>query len=316
MTAIQLGDLPTIGPAVVTLGAFDGVHLGHRHLLAATIDAARQRDAASVTLAFDPHPIEVVRPGTKVERLLPPEVTVERLRHTDIDHVLQLRFDDAVRDLEPEAFLAALAPPIELRGITMTPDSAFGRARAGTLARVADIGAVEGFDAIAVEPLLVDGERVSSSRIRSVLRAGDVETATELLGSAPFLRGVVVHGDRRGHELGFPTANLDFAYRPALPALGIYLGRVSVPERRVGPGHPALVSVGVRPTFHDDGRVLVEAYLLDWDGDLYDAKLDLELDARLRDERRFDSVEDLIGQMRADEAGARRLLAVRERIAR
>ena len=120
--------------------------------------------------------------------------------------------------------------------------------------------------------------------------SGDVERAAALLGAAPLLRGVVIHGDRRGRELGFPTANLEFAYAPALPALGIYLGRVAVPDRSVGPDHPALVSVGVRPTFHDEGRVLVEVYLLDWDGDLYDATLTVELDARLREERRFESV--------------------------
>lgn len=308
MKARGLDELPAIGPAVVTLGAFDGVHLGHRHIVAATAAAAEQRDAASVALVFDPHPDEVVRPGTVVERLLPPEVTLERLTEAGIDHVLAIRFDDAVRSLEPEAFLAGLAPALELRAVTMTPDSAFGRRRAGTLDRVADIGAVEGFDAVAVEPLAVDGEPVSSSRIRDLLRTGDVQAATALLGGAPLLRGGVVHGDRRGRELGFPTANLAFEYRPALPALGIYLGRVSVSERGVGPGHPALVSVGVRPTFHDDGRVLVEAYLLDWDGDLYDAVLDLELGVRLREERRFESVEALVAQMQADEAEARRLL--------
>jgi riboflavin kinase / FMN adenylyltransferase len=308
VTAYGLDELPAIGPAVVTLGAFDGVHLGHRHLVAATAAAAEQRDAASVALVFDPHPDEVVRPGTVVERLLPPEVTLERLTEAGIDHALAIRFDDALRSLEPEAFLAGLAPALELRAVTMTPDSAFGRRRAGTLDRVADIGAVEGFDAVAVEPLVVDGAPVSSSRIRDLLRAGDVQAATALLGAAPLLRGSVVHGDQRGREMGFPTANLEFGYRPALPALGIYLGRVSVPERGVGPGHPALVSVGVRPTFHDDGRVLVEAYLLDWDGDLYDAMLDLELGVRLREERRFESVGELVAQMRADEAEARRRL--------
>ncbi len=308
MIARGLDELPAIGPAVVTLGAFDGVHVGHRHVVAATAAAAAQRDAASVALVFDPHPDEVVRPGTVVERLLPLQVTLERLVDAGIDHALGVRFDDVLRSLEPEAFLAALAPALELRAITMTPNSAFGRRRAGTLDRVAEIGAQDGFDAVAVEPLVVDGTPVSSSRIRQLLRAGEVAAAAALLGDAPFLRGSVVHGDRRGRELGFPTANLAFAYRAALPALGIYLGRVHVPERGVGPGHPALVSVGVRPTFHDDGRVMVEAYLLDWDGDLYDATLDVELDARLRAERRFDSAEALVTQMRADEAEARRLL--------
>ena len=311
MTARGLDELPPIGPAVVTIGAFDGVHLGHRHLVAATVASARERDAASVALVFSPHPDEVVRPGSVVERLLPPEVTLERLREAGIDHVVEIRFDERLRALEPEQFLAALTPALELRAMTMTPSSAFGRGRTGTLERVAEIGAVEGFDAVAVEPLIVDREPVSSSRIRDLLRAGDVIAAGRLLAAAPLFRGRVVHGDRRGHELGFPTANLSFDYTPALPALGIYLGRVSVPERSVGPGHPALVSVGVRPTFHDDGRVLVEAYLLDWDGDLYDATLNLELDARLREERRFDSVDELVAQMRADEADARRRLAGR-----
>ena len=157
-------------------------------------------------------------------------------------------------------------------------------------------------------PLFIGGEPVSSSRIRTVLADGEVGEAIALIGSPPLLRGTVVEGDHRGRELGFPTANLAFDYAPALPALGIYLGHVAVPERSVGPGHPALVSVGVRPTFHDDGRVLVEVYLLDWDGDLYDAALTVELAERLREERRFASVEALVEQMRADEADARRRL--------
>ena len=313
MTAHSLDDLPRIGPSVVTLGVFDGVHRGHRHVLHATMLAARERDAASVALVFSPHPDEVIRAGTTVERLLPPAVTLERLAASGIDHAVEIRFDAGVRSLEPEEFLAALAPAIELRGITMTPDSAFGRARAGTLERVAEIGAENGWDCISVEPLIVENEAVSSSRIRQALADGRIEQATDLIGAAPFLRGTVVHGDQRGRQLGFPTANLALDYAAALPALGIYLGRVHVPERGVGPDHPALVSVGVRPTFHDHGRVLVEVYLLDWDGDLYDATLDLELVARLREERRFESAEALVSQMQADEREARRLLSVSQR---
>ena len=310
MTALSLDELPAIGPAVVTLGVFDGVHRGHRHVLDATVLAARERDAASVALVFSPHPDEVIQRGVTVDRLLPPEVTLERLTRTAIDHAIEVRFDAALRSLEPEEFLAALAPAMELRGITMTPDSAFGRARAGTLERVAEIGAENGWDCIAVEPLIVDDETISSSRIRRALAHGEIERAADLIGSAPFLRGTVVHGDERGRQLGFPTANLALDYAAALPALGIYLGRVHVPGRGVGPDHPALVSVGVRPTFHDNGRVLVEVYLLDWDGDLYDATLDLELIARLREERRFDDVGALVSQMQADEREARRLLSL------
>ena len=302
-------EIPAIGPAVVTLGVFDGVHRGHRHLLAATARAARERQASAVAVVFEPHPEEVIRPDTPIARLLPPAVTRERLAAGGADHVVVVRFDDALRALSPEEFLARLAPGIQLRGVAMTPDSAFGHRRSGTLERVAEIGAVSGFDAIAVAPLLEGGEPVSSSRIRALLADGEVGEATALLGSPPLLRGTVVEGDHRGRELGFPTANLAFDdYTPALPALGIYLGHVLVPERSVGPGHPALVSVGVRPTFHDDGRVLVEVYLLDWDGDLYGATLTVELAERLREERRFASVEALVEQMRADETEARRLL--------
>ena len=301
--------IPEIGPAVVTLGVFDGVHRGHRHLLATTVAAARERGAVAAALVFHPHPDEVIRAGTSVPRLLPPDVTLERLLASGLQHAVRVPFDDDLRAMSPEAFLDALAPGIDLRGVVMTPDSAFGNGRAGTLERVAQIGATRGFDAIRAEPLLDAGEPVSSTRVRQALANGDVTEAHRLLDAAPLLRGTVVHGDRRGRELGFPTANLNFDYAPALPALGIYLGRVSVPERDVGPGHPALVSVGVRPTFHDDGRVLVEVYLLDWDGDLYDASLTVELDARLREERRFDSVGALVRQMREDEAEARRRIS-------
>ena len=303
--------IPPIGRAVVTLGVFDGVHLGHRHLLHLTAEAARQRRASAVALVFSPHPDEVIRPGTTVPRLLPPETTLERLAGLAIQAVV-IPFDDALRSLTPAEFLDALAPGIELCGITMSPTSAFGRGRAGTPDRVAEIGAERGFDVIHADPLLIDGAEVSSSRIRGVLSDGDVPGARRLLGSRPLLQGRVVRGDRRGRELGFPTANLAFDYTPALPALGIYLGRVSVPDRAVGPEHPALVSIGVRPTFHDDGRILVEVYLLEWDGDLYDAMLSVELEGRLREERRFASVDALVTQMRADEVEARRRMAAGE----
>jgi riboflavin kinase/FMN adenylyltransferase len=306
MTPRGLDDLPPIGPAVVTLGVFDGVHRGHRRVAAATSEAARSRSSSCVALVFSPHPDEVIRPGTRVPRILPPAVTIERLRAAGVDHAIEIRFDAGVRNLEPEAFLDALAPALEIRAITMAPDSAFGRGRAGTLERVRAIGRQTGFDAIAVEPEATGAVPISSSRIRELIAEGQIEAASELLDGRPVLRGTVVAGDRRGRELGFPTANLDFAYHPQLPRLGIYLGAVSVPSRGVGPGHPALVSVGVRPTFHDDGRVLVEVYLLDWDGDLYGAELSVELIARLRDERRFESVDALVQQMREDEAEARR----------
>lgn len=305
--ALRPSELPDIGPAAVSLGVFDGVHRGHRHLLDGLRRAAEEAGAQSVAILFEPHPDEVIR-GTTVPRLAPTAVNAARIVEAGVDHALPLRFDEALRGLAPEEFLDALASAIELRAFVMTPGSAFGRGRAGTVERMRELAAGRDFEVVTVEPLTMDGEPVSSSRVRDALAAGEIDQARALLGRAPYLEGVVVPGDRRGRALGFPTANLAFAYAPALPALGIYLGRVAVPERGVGPAHPALVSVGVRPTFHPHGRVLVEGYLLDWDGDLYGATLQLEIDARLREERRFESVEALVDQMRADEAEARRRL--------
>ena len=305
----SVADLPPIGPAALTMGVFDGVHRGHAKLLEATRAAAGS--GSSVALLFDPHPEELLRPGVQVPRLAPLSVNLEQVEALGVDHALPLRFDEALRSLSPEAFLDALTPAIELRALAMTPESAFGKGRAGTLERMRALGTQRGFSVIAVDPLVLDGAPVSSSRIRAALSEGAVEVASRLLGRPAYLEGTVVLGDQRGRELGFPTANLAFDYTAALPALGIYLGTVAVPDRQIGPAHPALVSVGVRPTFHEHGRVLVEVYLLDWDGDLYGTRLQLHLLERLREERRFDGVEALVRQMTLDEEDARRRLATR-----
>lgn len=299
---------PGVGPAVVTLGVFDGVHRGHRQAVSDTSAAARARGARSVALVFDPPPIEVIRPGTSVRRLLPVDLVLSGLRAAGIDEALEIEFTPQVREMTPAAFLAALEPGIELRGVAMTAGSSFGRDREGTFERVAAIGADLGFDAVRLPTLEIDGHPVSSSRIRTAVTDGDVEGAAALLGSQPLLRGEVVHGEGRGRALGFPTANLAFTYAPAVPARGIYAGRVEVPSRQVGPGHPALVSIGTRPTSHVDAGQLVEVHLLDWDGDLYGTSITVRFDRRLRGEQRFDSVGALIAQMRLDEIAARRFL--------
>lgn len=309
---VGIGQLPQVGPAAVTMGVFDGVHRGHRLLLDTTRAAASDRGVASVALVFEPHPDEVVHPGRQVARLAPLDENLRLIAAAGVDHAIAIRFDDALRALAPEAFLVALERGIQLRSLVMTAASAFGRGRSGTPERMRALGAERGFEVRICQPLELDGEVVSSSRVRTALLAGDVGTAARLLGHRPLLIGTVVHGDGRGRELGFPTANLAFDYRPLLPPLGIYLGLVDAGERGVGPGHPALVSIGVRPTFHSAAGVLVEVYLLDWAGDLYGASLRVELVARLREERRFDDADQLVQQMRRDEADARAALGRRD----
>lgn len=310
LQALGLDELPAIGPAVVCLGVFDGVHAGHAAMLAATRAEAARRGVASVALVFEPPPDEVLRPGTVVPRLAPASTVLERIR---MDHgihaAVPLRFDAELRTHHAAAFVRELGPAIQLRALVMSPESAFGRGREGTVARMRQIGIEQGFEVIAVERVIVDGAPVTSTRIREAVAAGEIAAAAAM-GYPPRLEGIVVPGDRRGRRLGFPTANLAFDYAPAMPPLGIYVARVGVPERAVGPGHPALVSIGVRPTFHAAGQVLVEAYLLDFDGDLYGARLSLDLLARLRDERRFANVDELVAQMRRDEAEARARLGL------
>jgi riboflavin kinase/FMN adenylyltransferase len=234
-----------------------------------------------------------------LDRLAPLGENLERIAAAGVQPLV-VRFDAALRDLPAEVFLDRLDPGLRPVAVVMTPDSAFGRDRAGTPERLAEHGSRRGFEVVLVEPETDEGP-ISSSRIRAALAAGEVGEATRLLGRPPALTGTVVRGDGRGRELGYPTANLAFAYRPALPAIGIYAGWAI--------GQRALISIGRRPTFHEDGDVVVEAHLLDWEGDLYDAELRVEVAERLREERTFASVEDLVAQMRRDEAAARAALA-------
>jgi riboflavin kinase/FMN adenylyltransferase len=306
---LGLDQLPKVGPAVVCLGVFDGVHAGHAAMLRAARDEAATRGVAAAALVFDPPPDEVLQRGSVVPRLAPLWTVLQRI---EVDHgllAIPLRFDAALRVHSARAFMRELGPALEVEALVMSPESAFGRGREGTVAVMREIGAERGFDVIAVERVIVDGAPVSSTRIRQAIAAGEIAAAAAM-GYPPRLEGTVVPGDRRGRQLGFPTANLAFDYEPAMPPLGIYVGRVTVAQRQVGPGHPALVSVGVRPTFHDDGRVLVEAFLLDYEGDLYGAVLAVDLITRLRDERRFGGVEELVSQMRRDEAEARAHLGI------
>lgn len=289
-------------PVAVVLGVFDGVHRGHGALLSAVREAGAARGAWPVALVFDPPPIEVIRPGHAVERLAPLSENLGRIRDAGVE-AIPIRFDTAVREMPPEAFLDALAPGLQTVAIVMTPDTAFGRDRAGTPQRLTAVGPARGFEVVVIEPEMDDGP-ISSSRIRRVLAEGNVPDVIRLLGRRPALTGEVVRGDGRGKELGYPTANLAFRYNPALPSLGIYAGLAGGPSTT-----GALVSVGRRPTFHDDGDVVVEAHLLDWSGDLYGQPLRLELVERLRDERRFESAAELTAQMRHDEVRARAALA-------
>jgi riboflavin kinase/FMN adenylyltransferase len=304
----SLGPLPPLGPAVLTIGFFDGVHLGHRRLISRAAELARQQGARAVAVTFWPHPAAVVRPEAPPTLLSTLDEKLALLEGLGLlNAAIVVPFTGEIAHLRPEAFLDRLASWCEPRALVEGVDFALGHNRAGTVAYLRELGMRRGF---AVEALEVheDGARVSSSRIRALLREGDVAGATRLLGRSYTLCGEVVLGDQRGRLLGFPTANLRLDARKLMPENGIYAMRARLPGETTA-RHPAVASIGVRPTFGDGLRRLVEVHLLDATMDLYGLELEVEVVARLREERRYDDVEALKWQMRLDADQARELLA-------
>lgn len=299
---------PALGPAVLTIGFFDGVHLGHQRLIERAGVLAAERGAAAVAVTFWPHPSAILRP-----QAAPPLLTTlaEKLRLLGelgrLDAAVVLPFDEERSRQSPEAFLDTLATFCRPVALVEGPDFAMGHKRAGDLAFLRAAGERRGFTVETYEER-VDGERVSSTRARSLLRAGEAEAATRLLGRPYSLVGEVVEGDRRGRLLGFPTANLRLDARKLLPANGVYAVRVRLPGEAHAT-HPAVCNIGVRPTFGGEARLIVEVHLLDAAMDLYGLELAVEVVARLRDERRFAGVDELKAQIGADAERARALLA-------
>ena len=270
-------------PRAVALGTFDGVHLGHRRVL----DAALAAGPTPTVVTFDPHPRVAL--GYGVELLVPLERRLELLSEAGIEETLVVDFDLELAKLPPEAFAERVLRPLGTEVVVAGSNFRFGRGRAGDLALIERLG----FDARPVP--LVDG--VSSTRIRDLLRAGEVDRAAKLLGRPAELAGTVVAGDARGGTLGFPTANLRPEPELLVPGFGIYAGAAD--------GHLAAISIGTNPHYGGDER-RIEAFLLDFAGDLYGKRLTLELWQRLRDEQAFGSEAELIAQIDRDVEATRR----------
>jgi riboflavin kinase / FMN adenylyltransferase len=295
--------------SAVTIGAYDGVHLGHRHLLRELRERAAARHLASVVVTFDRHPATVVRPQSAPALLTDRDQKLELLASAGIDRTLVVPFDEARANETAEDFvLEVLVGALGARLVVVGEDFHFGHRRAGNVALLTDMGARQGFEVVGLA-LEEDGSRhaVSSTRIRALLAAGDVSGAAGLLGRPHQIRGTVVHGDGRGGaELGFPTANVAVPDGVAMPGEGIYACWYGRPDGSV---HAAAASLGRRPTFHASaGRPVLEVFLLDFTGDLYGEEARVSFVTHLRDERRFDSTEALVAQMASDVAAARTAL--------
>jgi riboflavin kinase/FMN adenylyltransferase len=301
---------PLVRP-VLTVGNFDGVHVGHRAILDTVVSRARALAGDAVVYTFDPHPRKVLRPERAPKLLTTLEQRLELLAEAGVDAVVVERFTREFARTSAEEFIRGVIHtrirPVE---VYVGYDFHFGRDREGSMRLLTELGPRLGFS-VTIIPEVVAGEGdVNSTRIRQVLAESGVEEARELLGRPYAIRGRVAQGDRRGRTLGFPTANLD-AENEVLPGAGVYAGTL----RLLDPGDPpagrsfaAVTNVGTRPTFRDGGEVLAEAHLLDFEGDLYGRRVELCFLACLRPERRFAGVEALRAQIRADVAEARRRL--------
>ena len=300
----SLADVPP-GERAVALGSFDGVHRGHQAVIGNAGSEADARGLRSAVITFHPPPIAILRPDIQLIQLSTLSRRAALVAELGVDELVILRFDRAFSTIDADAFASqVLAGKLGARHVSVGENFHYGRGAKGTPAKLAEDGARLGFD-VHVEPLLQGGGgTISSSRIRELLGAGAVEEAAELLGRPPWLEGAVVRGDGRGRELGYPTANLALVPRSPVPGIGIYAGTAHLP----GSSHPAAISVGYNVTFTDDrSRVRVEAYLLDFDADIYGSPIRLDLTHRLRDELRFDSVDALLDQLHRDVEAVRTL---------
>jgi riboflavin kinase/FMN adenylyltransferase len=291
---------------VATIGNFDGVHLGHQHMIAAVRERAGALGVPGAVVTFEPTPREYFEGAAAPSRLTRLREKLAALEACGVDRVVVLRFDDRMRGMGASEFVdRLLVDGLSVRHLVVGHDFHFARRREGTVETLRRAGEHHGFAVDEIGQFLLDGERVSSSLVREALNCGDLARATRLLGRPYRMAGRVRLGKKLGRSLGFPTANLAL-HRKVVPLWGIFAVRVS------GAGlesHPAVASLGTRPTVNGTDPLL-EVHLFDWDGSLYGHYLDVDFVQRLRDEQKFESLDALVAQMHRDAAAARRVLGI------
>ena len=297
MQHFQSLDLVKLKQSWLTIGSFDGVHLGHQQILKQLVNGARAAQSPSVVVTFFPHPAVVLGKGTNGGYLSTPEERAELLGACGVDVVITLPFTRELAALSALDFMNRLQGRLDISHLLVGYDFALGRGREGNVERLREIGNELGYQLEMLEPVELGGMPVSSSQIRRLVHSGDVEAAARLLGRRYMVEGMVVHGNGRGKALGFPTANLETWEERVMPAFGVYATWAWVDRIR----HPSVSSFGLRPTFQSDAPApQLEAYLMNYSGDLYGKNIRLEFVAYLRPELRFETVDALIEQMNRD----------------
>ena len=298
----RLANAASSKETVVTIGVFDGVHQGHRHLLRQLVELAGDRYVSTV-ITFSNRPITVLRPGTEPSYLTTLDQRVDLIKQQDIESVVCLEFTLELAEVSAADFAKMLTESLKMKGLVLGPDSALGKDRQGDLGFMQKQGEELGFWARSVEPLEIEGQPVKSRRVRDAVANGNMAVCPELLGRNHLLSGTVVVGDQRGRTLGFPTANLDVDSQLLLPGDGIYATWAIIDGKR----HQAATSIGVRPTF-DLTQRLVEVFVMDFSEDLYGKTVGVEFIAKVRDQEKFDGLDALIKQINRDVDDCRQVL--------
>ena len=298
----RLANAASSNETVVTIGVFDGVHQGHRHLLRQLVELAGDGYVSTV-ITFSNRPITVLRPGTEPSYLTTLDQRVDLIKQQDIESVVCLEFTLELAEVSAADFAKMLTESLNMKGLVLGPDSALGKDRQGDLGFMQKQGEELGFWARSVEPLEIEGQPVKSRRIRDEVANGNMAVCPELLGRNHLLSGTVVVGDQRGRTLGFPTANLDVDSQLLLPGDGIYATWAIIDGKR----HQAATSIGVRPTF-DLTQRLVEVFVMDFSEDLYGKTMGVEFITKVRDQEKFDGLDALINQINRDVYDCRQVL--------
>jgi len=291
----ELAELSLEKDTLLTIGVFDGVHLGHKYLISQLTEHARQQNLLSGVVTFRQHPREVLSPHTKLLFLTNLAKRVNLLKNEGVDVVIALSFTQELARLSADQFVGLLKKYLRVRGLLIGPDFVLGRSREGSVDTLRALGQDMNFGVIVIPPVIVNGEVVSSTAIRNALTDGDMKRVVSLIGRLFSLQGRVTSGTGRGSKLGFPTANLDIDLKQALPAEGVYATSAYIGDK----AYQSMTNIGRRPTFSDDGRT-VEVYILNYHGDLYGRELIIDVVERLRGEKQFDSVEELKQQIAED----------------
>jgi riboflavin kinase / FMN adenylyltransferase len=291
----ELARFPATGDSLVTIGVFDGVHLGHKHLISKLKELAGHQGFSSIVVTFHKHPQEVLSPQS-----LPPFLTdvVEKadlLRKEGVDGVIVLTFTPELAQLSAPEFISLLQNKLKMRGLVIGPDFALGREAKGTIFTLQKLGSEMGFSVTVIPPVKINGEIVSSTAIRHAMAEGDMERVRRLMGRPFSLHGTVVHGKGRGASLGFPTVNLSILPGQATPPDGVYATHAQVNDQT----YPSVTNVGTDPTFGNNERT-IESYLIDYHDNLYEQQVKIDFIHRLRGEKKFENAEELVKQIYED----------------